>query len=228
MSYRYDPIFANAYTGGYNRTSDWPLDKMLIKGPSELNKLIKNGMRYKGDNGAFVVITENQYIIGINGWEGAGPHMHSYAKVHEALLGNPDRMLTSNEIADLSETMEKTFITINIEAEELLNPNNSSLTRVFLPRRMISPKEMETFNNFYKDYGRFIDSKLAIPLLVNIEKNGTKVWKEVKGLFGLSLFLKPIVSEDVIVPSLPKEEIIGVATPRQEIAEIEDTSSKRK
>ena len=114
---------------------------------------------HSGDHGGFVVITDNQYIIGYNSEFGSGTHAASFARVMKEIKGGGP-ITTIQDAHKLSSDCQKNFITASIDYEDtyvddgLLNVTKSGSIHFSLPgdRKTINPKQFEVFKKFYDDY----------------------------------------------------------------------------
>ncbi len=119
------------------------------------------------DHGAFLVVTDNQYLIGYNAGYGAGSHMHAFGRIHKDLLGGGEISNPQDGIF-LSSQLQKEALTGRITYEPYIDENERQKYRgriildtdsIYTSKFVISPSQYEQFMEFYKDYNEEI--KLA-------------------------------------------------------------------
>lgn len=202
-------IYECAFIGNPNRKYSFPLDKMIMSGEMDFYRFIENGKKYDA-NGAFLVITEQQYIIGINAWDGAGSHNYSHARVNLELKNRHPETLTLLQIAQEALELEENFIVIDFENETSERNQRIKEIRVSLPRNTITPLELKTFENFYYEYNEAIRNEEFI-ISCRIKNSEEKYkWILLNDIDDLLLFMKNNTNENLIVHKIQNEEIIGI------------------
>lgn len=200
-------IYEYAYIGNPNRKYNFPLSEMIMSDEMDFYRFITNGKKYD-TNGAFLVITEQQYIIGINAWDGAGSHNYSHARVNLALKNRNPEALTLQQIAEEALELEKNFIVIDFEDE--ISENNQPIKdmRVSLPRKKITPFEFQTFISFYQDYNEAIKAG-NFPISCKIKNNENSYeWIFLNNIDELLIFLKNNIDENINIKQIENETII--------------------
>ena len=117
------------------------------------------------DHGAFLIITNNQYVIGYNAGFGVGTHASAFARAILALNGKKNQNISGpNEASLLGSSMDSQYIKARI-AYECCSPNENG--RITYAGRInfsltplggkITPNQFETFKDFYNDYNKDIE-----------------------------------------------------------------------
>lgn len=114
------------------------------------------------DHGAFIVITNKQYIIGYNAGFGAGTHLSAFARVTKDLFGG-GYIANQNEAFKLTGICCRNYITGRIVYEcvgynEYQRPIYSGYINFNLNEfdNKITLEQFETFKKFYNDYNEDI------------------------------------------------------------------------
>ena len=172
------------------------------------------------DYGAFLVITNNQYIIGYNSGYGLGTHRVAFARVMKDILTG-GQIKSEQEINKLYQECTKKFLTSRITYDyKGRNENGIPLYTGALYFKMpetntITKEQFEVFKQFYEDYDKEI--KLIIRKYgINkfnvqyeyIDNEGTKTMKITSSLDELYEYLESYVDENKIL-ELSNENIIG-------------------
>lgn len=204
-------IYEYAFIGNPNRKYNFPLNAMLISGEMDFYKFIQNGKKYDS-NGAFLIITEQQYIIGINAWDGAGSHNYSHARVNLELNNHHPETLTLTQIAQEAIDLEKNFIVIDFEYATRQYEQTIKEIRVYLPRKKISQFELQSFENFYNEYQEAIKFG-EFPVSYRIKNSeGKNEWYLLNDIDELLTFFKNNVDEVITEKQATNESIIGIQT----------------
>ena len=114
------------------------------------------------DHGAFVVITNKQYIIGYNAGFGMGTHISAFARTIKDLYGGGE-IENQNEAYKLTGLCCRNYITARIVYECVgYNENRRPIYSGYINFNLnefdnkITLEEFETFQNFYNDYNEEI------------------------------------------------------------------------
>lgn len=156
--------FLNRKTGGGEKYN-YDL-KPLIDNFSFLD-FVYDALKYRevgNDFGAFLVMTDKQYILGYNAGFGVGTHIASFAKTFSELKGiskidnDLDALRFSNKCQD-------DYITARIMYEcvgenENRIPVYSGGIGFTIKKLPISPNQFEVFKKFYENYNK--DIELAV------------------------------------------------------------------
>lgn len=201
-------IYEYAYIGNPNRKYNFPLNEMLMSDEMDFYKFMSNGKKYD-TNGAFLVITEQQYVIGINAWDGAGSHNYSHARVNIALKNRHPETLSLQQISEEALELEENYIVIDFEDETSETNQSIKDMRVSLPRNKITQFEFQTFLNFYEDYSEAIKEG-NFPVNCKIKNdNGTYEWIFLRNIDELLIFLKNNIDENIYIHKIENETLIN-------------------
>lgn len=114
------------------------------------------------EHGAFVVITNKQYIIGYNAGFGAGTHISAFARTTKDLFGGGS-ISNQNEAYRLTGICCRNFITARIVYECVgYNENHRPIYEGYINFNLnefdnkITLEQFETFKTFYNDYNEDI------------------------------------------------------------------------
>ncbi len=137
--------------------------KPLIQDFSFLD-FISNALRNRqvgNDFGAFLVLTNKQYVLGYNAGFGVGTHIASFARTFNDLNGH-GRIVYDSEAIRLSEKCQKDYITARImydcvDENENGSPIYSGSISFLIKNLPISPKQFEVFKKFYENYNSEIE-----------------------------------------------------------------------
>lgn len=178
-------------------------------------EFIDEGIRYgSNDYGAFLVITNNQYVVGYNSSFGKGTHMASFARTW-ADMNNYGEIRTDMEASGLSFLCEENCLTARIIYEKYDN-SYCGYIHFMIPKDGITFEQFEIFEQFYEDYNK------EISLVVNryginnfqvsfnqIDENGKTVNIIDKTLDGLYNYLKTRINSSKKIEMNAGEIIIG-------------------
>lgn len=173
----------------------------------------------KKDNGAFLVVTDKQYILGYNANYGMGSHQQSFAKCEAELEGGKKIGIYTDCVA-LASKCEKSFITAKILFEyvgenENYQPKYDGRIIFMLEDRKITPEQMKVFEKLYEDIGQEINSissKYPFTICFSyIDKEGKRHSEYTNNFIDLIDYLKTVVSYDIPKKSKDDEKIIGVS-----------------
>ncbi len=107
------------------------------------------------DYGAFIVITNKQYIIGYNASFGEGTHLSSFARVMKDIKGGGN-MINSEEANHLTNECMNNFLTGRImyeRCESAGRPKCAGHISFNLINKTITKEQLDTFEKFKEDYG---------------------------------------------------------------------------
>lgn len=193
----------------------------------DINKMIKDFSFYdfidqtrggKKDNGAFLVVTDKQYILGYNADYGLGSHQQSFARC-EAELEGGKKIGGYPDCVALSTKCEDSFITAKILYIYMGDNENSSPMYdgkiIFtLGDRKITPEQMEVFKKLYEDKKAEINgicSRYSFSICFSYKDETGKSHSDYSNnLDGLIDYLKTAISYDIPKTSKEDEKIIGV------------------
>lgn len=137
--------------------------KPLIENFSFLD-FISNALRNRevgNDFGAFLVLTNKQYILGYNAGFGVGTHIASFARTFND-LNRRGRIINDLEAIRLSEKCKKEYITARImydcvgETENRV-PIYSGSISFSIKSLPITSSQFEVFKKFYENYNSEIE-----------------------------------------------------------------------
>lgn len=195
-------------TGFYNRKegkgSSWNFDLSPLITDFSFYQFISDA---KGEEfGGFVVITDEQYIIGYNAGFGYGTHASSFARVMKDIKGGGN-INSANELMNLTSECCKKNIVARIVFE-----NNQGYINFEFPN-IISRDMYDSFEKFYRDYNNEIHS---VANRYNFEvsykdllKNENNISKD---LDSLNQYLMSIIYNNEKDNDIDDEIIIGVST----------------
>ena len=119
----------------------------------------KDGLQ---EHGAFLVITNKQYIIGYNAGFGAGTHLSAFARTTKDLFGGGS-ISNQNEAFKLTGICFRNYITARIVYECVgYNENRRPIYTGYINFNLnefgnkITLEQFETFKTFYNDYNEDI------------------------------------------------------------------------
>ena len=107
------------------------------------------------DYGAFIVITNKQYIIGYNASFGEGTHLSSFARVMKDIKGGGN-IINSEEANHLTNECMNNFLTGRImyeRCESFGRPRCEGHISFNLVGKTITKEQLEVFEKFKEDYG---------------------------------------------------------------------------
>ena len=111
------------------------------------------------DYGAFIVITDKQYIIGYNASFGMGTHLSSFARVLKDIKGGGN-IINSEEAKKLTDECINSFLTGRImyeRCDSVGRPRCEGHISFNLIGKTITQEQLKTFNKFKEDYGQEIN-----------------------------------------------------------------------
>ena len=116
---------------------------------------ISEGIEYQYDDyGAFLVITDKQYIIGYNAGFGVGGHHSAFARVFKDICGggtiNNDR-----DMVRLCSSCKSNFLIARIVFEKVYDDCVGCI-RFIYPKDGITAEQFTVFEKFYEDYNKEI------------------------------------------------------------------------
>ena len=162
------------------------------------------------DHGAFLVVTDKQYIIGYNGGFGLGTHLCSFGRVYKDINGGGNINMHSDGMI-LSDKCENRFITARIVYERTSSGFGGYIKFKF-PEKRITLLKLEVFKKFVDDYGTEVNAivnKYGIKLECYYTENGIMYSKTVETLEDVLEIAISITSEDSQITSSDDEVIIG-------------------
>ena len=131
------------------------IDRMIKE--FSFNDFINQTMGTKKDNGAFLVVTDKQYILGYNADYGMGSHQQSFARCEAELEGGKTIGGYSDSVA-LASRCQDSFITAKILYEyvgedEMFQPRYDGRIIFMLGDRKVTPEQMKVFEKLNEDIG---------------------------------------------------------------------------
>ena len=184
-----------------NNTRKYSIKDLIMNSPNDLYRYTSNASRFP-DNGAFLLITENQFIIGINGDDGLQAHVYSYATSYLELTNSSYQPYDLKKACEYTRFIKDTFITGNIVAE--LDTTSHYLNQVLrirmhLPRKNISKNEFITFENLYNSFGEVLQN---CKFQYNLFISETHEVIRFEHLIELYNFFESRIDENLIIPKL--------------------------
>ena len=172
----------------------------------------------KKDNGAFLVVTDKQYILGYNADYGLGSHQQSFARC-EAELEGGKKIGGYQDSIFLSTKCEDAFITAKILYMYMGDNENSTPMYngkiIFtLGDRKITPEQLKVFEKLYEDKKTEINgvcSRYSFNVCFSyVDEDGKSHSDYSTNLDGLMNYLRTAVSDNIPKTSKDDEKIIGV------------------
>lgn len=165
MGYNDGNLIQKAYVNNQNNgDADYNYELSPLIQNFSFFDFVEKGQR-KEDNGGFVVITNNQYIIGYNAGFGAGTHISAFARTMKDLNGGG---VISNglEAIKLSNACKLEYIIAQIVYEyqydnEYSRPIYGGCINFELSNKRFTINQYNVFKKFYEDYNN------EIKLLIN-------------------------------------------------------------
>ena len=205
----------NYYTKGRTTGSKWNFDlEPLMQEFSFYDFCHSAG---EGDHGAFLVITDKQYLLGYTAGFGSGSHMHALGRIHKELLGGGDIANPQDGIY-LSSILQRQTLTARITYEPYVDEFERTRYRgrfildtdsFYRSAFNISPSQFEQFINFYNDYNeeiKLVCNRFNFNVVFTISDNGEYKTITSKSLDEAVEYLKTRIKEDYI--ALPEEVIL--------------------
>lgn len=193
---------------------------------------IGEALRYReigNDFGAFLVITNKQYVLGYNAGFGVGTHIASFARTFND-INSRGKIENDLEAIRLSSKCQKDYITARIMYEcigenENRIPIYSGSISFSIKTLPITPKQFEVFKKFYEDYNNEIElvikkcsiNNFCVWFTYDTETSKFNVNKS-GNLDNLYKFLESQIDYDKVVDDAD-EVLIGVG--------VDETLSKR-
>ena len=173
------------------------------------------------DHGGFLVITNNQYIIGYNSGFGIGTHRVAFARVMKDLTGG-GLIRSEQEVNKLYHDCTKKFITARITYdyrgmnESGLPIHNGAIYFKLPETNTITKEQFEVFKKFYEDYNqeiKIIIRKYGIKKFnvqyEYIDEEGTKTMKIITNLDELYIYLEQCIEANKLL-NIDNEIILGI------------------
>lgn len=186
---------------------DSSLEDTLINNQYEFIRFYEEGLKYQ-NNGAYLIITDKQFIFSKNGEDGKQGHMLSIVKTFLELQGKKNDV-TLLESSRMYPEYDKNYLIFSFEVEK--DQKSRSLEKRMRTQinRPLSPKEYLSFKTFYDIYGQIID-KCGFEF--NIWDTKTHKYVPIKSIHKLLDYLSLNVDEEVKTPTLKGgEKILGVS-----------------
>lgn len=193
------------------------IDRMIKE--FSFNDFINQTMGTKKDNGAFLVVTDKQYILGYNADYGMGSHQQSFARCEAELEGGKTIGGYSDSVA-LASRCQDSFITAKILYEyvgedEMFQPRYDGRIIFMLGDRKVTPEQMKVFEKLNEDIGNDI-KRISVKYSFTVcfsynDSNGKRHSEYCNDLEELISYLRTVVSYDIPKTSKDDEKIIGVS-----------------
>lgn len=176
------------------------------------------------DHGGFLVITDNQYIIGYNAGFGSGTHLSAFARTIVDINEGPDRnIITDHEAIILSKKCSLNYITARIiyecVGEDIYGRQmysgyiNFNLNEF---GRKITPNQFASFKEFYDDYNediKYVTKNYNFTVSIHYtDEFGKKISKESKSLDELYYYLENNIDYNKVI----EEEKIIIGKERKD------------
>ena len=163
------------------------------------------------EHGAFLVITNNQYIIGYNAGFGAGTHLSAFARTEQDINDNSKSSINNDQDAiRLSRKCATNYITARIIFERTGEnnygrPTYSGYIHFNLKEfgGKITPSQFEMFKEFYEDYNediKYITARYNFIVSINyVDSNKKSIRKEAKDLDELYNYLEQNIDNNKVI-----------------------------
>ncbi len=193
----------------YGSKSDEKVEDNLIKTPLEFARFYTESLN-SPESGAYLIITDNQYVFAKNCEDGKQGHMLSITKAFLEMQGK-DSNIKILEAARIYSEYDKNFLIFSFEIrKDPIHKKLEKVIRTTINLDSITPKEYSSFKSFYDTYKDVI-TKCGFSF--NIWSSSLRKYVPVKNIDNLNNFLTTIVDENHKSYKLHNEEkIIGVST----------------
>ena len=152
----YDDLFY--YTRGRNESDKYNFSLAPLIEDFSFIDFCNNG--FTDDHGGFLVITNRQYILGINPGFGELPHCYSFARVMKDLKGSGN-ISGQQEASRLTRELEDKYITARIVYETYRDEETHKVKKAgyihfhlcnYYGNKLFSKEQYHQFLNFYEKY----------------------------------------------------------------------------
>ena len=190
------------------KNEDYSLYDLFNRGIDLINQGLTE--EHNSGNGSFIIITDNQYIIGDTPIDGAGTHAAAYAAAMNLMYGtNSSSNLNRDTKSALSSLCTNSFITARIVCEPVMGDNGrpvlSAYINFYFPRnKTISEntyKMLEKFYNDFNDHIKNVIKKCGLKRFISI--NGE--WIKGDDLTEVLDYFEKLVSSDTKPPKVEFE-----------------------
>lgn len=155
----YQKLFKQSYYQNRDKNGDdFNYDITPLIQEFDLYNFIDYAERFKEeikDYGAFIVITNKQYIIGYNASFGTGRHFSAFARVMKDIKGG-GRIVSTEEANNLTNECTKNFLTGRImyeRCESYGRPKCSGHISFNIVNQKITIEQLQVLEKFIEDYG---------------------------------------------------------------------------
>ena len=169
------------------------------------------------DYGAFLVITDKQYILGYNADYGRGSHQQALARCMAEIDGGKNISIYKDSVYYADKCIQ-TFLTARIlytyvGENENFQPTFNGNIIFLLDDKKITPEQMKCFEKFYEDYGneiaRTCNSYSMMVSFSYYDEEGNRKSNYSRNLDNIYEYLKTVVSDKIPKVSDEDEIIIG-------------------
>lgn len=156
--YKKELLRKGFYQNRNHNGRDYNYDLSMLTKDFDFYEFIDYAEKFKEelkDYGAFIVITDKQYIIGYNASFGEGTHLSSFARVMKDLKGG-GMILNSMEAKQLTDECISKYLTGRImyeRCESFGRPRCEGHISFNLVGKTITIEQLNVFEKFAKDYG---------------------------------------------------------------------------
>ena len=202
-----DYMVHKSFYGSGHDEYNFPLD--IMKDSSDILQLVRQAKKCDSEeeNGAVLLITENQYIMSYNRGMGRGPHDSTLARIYADITDQKE--LNFYTIKKYCRMAEQSLIHARVYSEKDTVKVKNILSFSFNREHKISPLEYDSFLNFYNEYA----------WVFKREKFDVSFAGKTMSIDDIKLLLESMVDYDFSLPSefSENETIIGEPTNKKEI-----------
>ncbi len=193
----------------YGSESDDKVEDNLINTPLQFARFYTEALN-NPESGAYLIITDNQYVFAKNCDDGKQGHMLSITKAFLEMQGR-DSNIKVLEAARIYNEFDKNFLIFSFEIrKDPIHKKIEKVMRTMINKSFITPKEYISFKTFCDTYKDVI-TKCGFTF--SIWSNTTRKYVPIKNISQLDAYLTTIVDENSKSYKLKDEErIVGVST----------------
>lgn len=193
----YEKDLANHYTKGHNNGYDFDLQPLI----QDFSFYIFCSESKDDEHGAFLVITNRQYILGYNPLEGRMPHSHAFARCMKDISGG-GYIKDDHEGTHLQTILENKYLCARIvyETYEMEDSHRKQasgyitfIVAGFRKNKVFTYQQYDEFMKFYADYNeeikRVCNKFNFVVSFVYYNESGKLVHVETKDLEAIRLYL---------------------------------------
>lgn len=201
----------------YGNRSDDNVEDILINGPLKFVRCYEEALK-QDIFGAYLIITENQYILAKCCDDGKQGHLLSVTKAFLEMEGK-NNDVSIIEASRIYPKYSRNFLIFDIEIKKTERSRRSEKTfRTTLNYGSISSEEYEVFKMFYDEYREVLKN---CDFTYSIFERMTGMLLPIKNIDHLNRFLCSISDNSIEPPKLENEEkILGIPLSKQKGSQV--------